>query len=158
MAPFKTFTVASHVPRRFECYVRLSHPDNDGWLPRYVAVPLKEILGAHTPRDSNCWFGVWRGWGLTYRPEVPKTIYLDTGSREWDLFKGPLAALDRSFFLGMDIRANLVWSEDTSWFLATCIDLDRTFVGCTRTVLSDILNDRRLDAVEVRSDDSSIAE
>ena len=156
LAPFKTLTVGSHVPLRFERYARLSHPGEDGWLPRRVAVPLKPILLRHTPSGTSCWFGVWRGWGLTYQPDVPKTIYVDTGFREWDLFKGCLDVMDRGFFLGLDVGANLVWPDDRSWFVATDIDLDRIYVGCSRNLLSDLLIECRLDAVEVRADDSSV--
>ena len=64
--------------------------------------------------------------------------------------------MDRGFFLGLDVGANLVWPDDRSWFVATDIDLERTYVGCSRNLLSDLLIECRLDAVEVRADDSSV--
>lgn len=153
LAPLGAFRVQSHVPRVFERYARIDHPHDDGWLPDIVAKPLKDILRPHTPEGTACWFGVWRGWGATYKPNVPATSYIDSGAREWDLFCGPLDALDSRFFVDFDATVNLAWSKDRAWFLSTDIDLDRTFMGCNSPVLVDVLEDEGLRAVEVRPED-----
>lgn len=156
LAPLGAFRVESFVPRGFDGYARIDHPPEDGWLPEAVARPLRDLLRPHTRSGANCWFGVWRGWGATYKPEVPKTSYIDTGAREWDLFRGPLDVLGFRFFTDLDATANVAWSDDHAWFISTDIDLDRTFVGCSSAILADLLEDAELHAVEVRLEDRPV--
>jgi len=96
---------------------------------------------------------VWPGWEATYKPEVARTGFIDTGARVWDLFTGPLDALDFRFFTDFEATANLAWSKDRAWFLCTDIDLDRTFAGCNSSVLDHLLSHAELRAMEVRVDD-----
>ena len=41
---------------------------------------------------------------------------------------------------------NLIWPADRSWFVASEIDLDSTFVGGSTELINDLLADRRLEA------------
>lgn len=155
LAPLGQHCVGSFVPRGFGGYARIDHPPEDGWLPDVVSHPLKDVLRPHTPAGASCWFGVWRGWGATYKVGVPKTSFIETApARQWDIFCGPLDALDYRFFADFEATVNFAWSKAHVWFLCTDIDLDRTFVGCDRSVLGDLLCHRHLQAVEVRPEDS----
>ncbi len=156
LAPFATFCIGSLVPRGFERYVRIDHPQEDGWLPDVVSGPLKSILRPHTPAGAACWFAVWQGWGATYKAEVARAGLLDTGARQYDLFRGPLDALDFRYFVGYDATVNLAWSEDRVWLVCTDIDLDRTFVGFNSSVFEDLVGHPLLQAVEVRLEDSLV--
>ena len=156
LAPFAAFCIGSMVPRGFERYARIDHPPEAGWLPDVVSGPLKCILRPYTPAGATCWFGVWPGWDATYKAEVARAGFIDTGAREWDLFYGPLDALDFRFFTDFEATTNLAWSKDRVWFLCTDIDLDRTFVGCNSSVLEDLLAHDMLQAVEVRLEDPTV--
>lgn len=153
LAPFEEFCVGSLAPRGFDRYARIDHAPEDGWLPDVVSIPLKGVLRPHTPAGASCCLGVWRGWGATYNADVPKTGFVSTGPREWDLFCGPVDALDFRFFADFEATVNVAWSKDRAWFLCTDIDLDRTFVGCNGSVFGELLSDDHLSAAEVRLED-----
>ena len=154
----------SIVPPLYERYVRIVHPGWDepdeagdapvqGSMPGTVSESLRRILSAHTPSRHSCWFGVWIGFGLTPKPEVPDTVSIKTRSREWDLFRGAIQILNFRFFVEFEQSANIAWPEDRSWFVATEIDISSTYVGGSEALVRDLLNDKELKAVEASVSD-----
>ena len=136
------------IPATFARYARILHP---GWrregddgpelgaLPETVAVPLKAILTLHTPPAEQCWFGIWSGWAFYYKSEVPKSLSIDTGYREWLLYTGPLEAVGFQFFQRADKTANVIWPAGRTWFLATEIEFDTTYIGGSEALIQDLL-------------------
>ncbi len=151
----------STVPPLYERYVRIRHPRwNDldaaveGTMPWEVSGPLRRILATHTLNQQECWFGVWTGYGLTYKPDVPDTVSIDTGWREWVLFRGPIHTLDFRFFVEESQSVNIAWPEDKSWFVATEIDILSTYVGGSKALIRDLLNTKELDISEASISDN----
>ena len=75
--------------------------------------------------------------------------------REWDLFRAPLDCIQLCFFetIVEHQSANLVWSPDRNWCVATDIDRDSTYVGGAAGLVSDIVGSDDLEAFEVQPDD-----
>ena len=148
------------VPPLYERYVRIVHPGwNDpeasveGTMPRGVSRPLRRILSTHTLSQQECWFGVWAGYGLMYKPGVPDTVSIDTGWREWDLLRGPIDVLDFRFFVEVEKSVNIAWPENKSWFVATEIDICSTYVGGSKVLIRDLSNAKDLEVLEASVSD-----
>ena len=84
-----------------------------------------------TPQNDRLrWLAVWRGYGWDYRSIVlSPTCSIETTARDWDLFRAPLRMMDANLFEHADQTANMIWPDDRSWFLATDIDLNTTYIG-----------------------------
>ena len=132
--------------------VVIDYPD-EGKLPEVVAEPLRDILAQHVPPGESCWFGVWIGFGCDYKPEIPPTLSINTGDREWDLFKGPVEAVGFQFFPRADYTANVIWPDGRTWFVGTDIDLDTTYIGGSAELIDELLGAQGLEAVEAYPDD-----
>lgn len=127
-------------------------PPDTGALPLAVSKPLHDILASHCKRGA-CWLGVWKGWGWDYRKHVPKTRFVDTGARDWDLFRAPLCMMDMPFFVGEDKTANLIWCDDPSWWITTDIDLNTSYIGGDKKLIQEVLGSPTLEALPVTVDD-----
>jgi hypothetical protein len=55
---------------------------------------------------------------------------------------------------GIGQAPNLMWPSDRSWFVSTEADFDSTLVGGNRSLINEILEDRRLEAYSVEPTDS----
>jgi hypothetical protein len=74
--------------------------------------------------------------------------------RDYELFEGPL--LDATAFAipGREVQSpNLWWSDDHSWCVASEIDLPWTYVGGPRDLIDSLLQDDRLELLEVLPED-----
>jgi hypothetical protein len=49
--------------------------------------------------------------------------------------------------------ANLWWPDDRAWCVATEIDMQSTYIGCSRTCVDELLGDDRLEVYEVQRSD-----
>ncbi len=128
-------------------------PPDTGELPPAASKPLRDILASHC-KSGDCWLGVWRGWSWNYRKHIPKTRHVNTGTRDWDLFKAPLRMMDMSFFVGVDkSTANLIWCDDPDWWITTDIDLNSTYIGGDKKLIQEILDSPALEALPVNVDD-----
>lgn len=124
--------------------MNVDRPD-EGTLPPVVSSPLQEILSRHTESDA-CYLGVWRGFGWTYRAQVPDTKSVDEGGgREWDLFRASLKMIGFRFFERCDQTANLIWAEDRSWWLTMDIDLNSSYIGGSGPLIEALLASRELE-------------
>ncbi len=198
MAPFRSHSVDSLVPKGFQRYVRIFHPawgtdavhriairwakmanytgatphalmqwdniaalkihDNpvlppdEGTIPSTVSKPLRDLLLRHT-KSSNCWLGVWPGFGGNYRKYVPDTAVIKTKYREWKIFRASLLEIDIAFFEGWNQTANLIWCENCSWWITTGIDLNTTYMGGDEQLIQAVLDSPDLEAWPVEPDD-----
>jgi hypothetical protein len=97
-------------------------------------------------------------------PQVPPRPLVELPGRQYLLFSGPLdAALDATWGgLGRDSSdpqsPNLFWPEDRAWCVATEIDLDSTYIGCSEQAAEALLADPRLETWRVQAEDPITAD
>lgn len=126
--------------------VILSAP-NEGTIPLAIAPALREILLSHTEEPNSCWFGIWSGFGETHRLGLGKPKAIGNNSNdEWYLFRGSLKNIEYSFSSTGHQSANLVWAKDRSWCLGTNIDLKSTYIGGSKSLVSDVVKSSGLEA------------
>jgi hypothetical protein len=142
-------------------------PPRDGVLEPATLAVLCEMLGRHTTTPEMCYFGVWEGFGWTSMVEgpaapadpaapVPPAARLELPERSYLLFSGPLSAVGEvgwAWTNGFDgdtgfnqESPSIMWPADQSWFVATEVDLDSTFVGGSAALVGELLADARLEA------------
>ena len=126
-------------------------PDQ-GKLPAAVSLPLRTILAPHTD-CRGVWLAVWQGYGWDYKNLVPVTGFIETGQREWDLFRAPLDLMELPFYEGVNQTANMVWSDDRSWCLASEIDLNTTYIGGPAPLIEGLLAADDLEVWPAQLDD-----
>lgn len=129
----------------------------EGWLSRIDTLALSDVLDptSRTP----CFFGVWRGWGdlidvvgtgadTTSRPAryEPQPDF-ELPWREYQLYTGTSRAA-ASFVAhhGRFVSPSLWWAADRSWFVATEVDLQFTFVAACGATIDRLLADPRLES------------
>ena len=127
----------------------------EGSLSEEIALALAGVLAQGTTRPDRCWFAVWEGWGglrddLTFGP----VFHLP--ARGYHLLTGPLSAVAES---ALDVpgphhqpyyqSASLWWPDDRSWLVATEIDLESTYIGCTHACRDALLRLSVLEALEI---------
>ncbi len=137
-----------------------SQGPREGSLLQNQTEALFEDLTTFT--RGPCFFAVWAGYGpVDVRPQSnPNDVAYVRRSRqcptiqlpwrEYEVFEGVLPgamALDAS---GRGFQSpNLWWAEDHSWCVASEIDLPWTYVGGSRDLILRLLEDDRLETLEV---------
>jgi hypothetical protein len=120
-----------------------------GSLSESDARALVRVLAHHTARPDRCWFAFWEGWGAL-REDITLGPLFHLPSRGYHLLTGPLSAADEN---GEEWparqSASLWWPDDRYWLVATEIDLDSTYIGCTRACRDAILGASELEALEI---------
>lgn len=108
-----------------------------------LASTLRQLTSTREP----CWFGLWSGYGPhrgCYGPEF------ELDSREYYIFAGPVEhAFTTTLTTQEDHTPNLWWPENQSWFVATEIDLQSTYVGGSRSLIAQLVDTSRIEALEV---------
>ena len=131
-------------------------PPYEGTLPRAVSQPLRDILERHSA-GADCWLGVWAGLGGRSEKGAPVTATIDTGHREWALYRAPLSMIDTPLYAGSGRSprqtANLIWCEDPGWWIHTEIDLNTTYIGGDEQLIQAVLESAALEAWPVSADD-----
>ena len=131
-------------------------PPYEGTLPRAVSQPLRDILERHSA-GADCWLGVWTGLGGRSEKGAPVTVTIDTGHREWALYRAPLSMIDTPLYAGSGRSprqtANLIWCEDPGWWIHTEIDLNTTYIGGDEQLIQAVLESAALEAWPVSADD-----
>jgi len=124
-----------------------------GHRPRTGTLLLEQrrILVDHLRRATTtpdlCWFAMWEGFGglddsvIHERVELPHRNYL--------LYSGTIDRALESPMDPFDQAPNLWWPEDRTWFVATEIDFDSTFVGGDDRLIAALVSDRRLEALPI---------
>jgi hypothetical protein len=156
----------SVVPVGFQAYARIDHAPQQGVLPEPAASALARVLAGHTATPSDCWFGLWAGYGyLTpgtavrwleaghpHRPPRPARFRISLRRRRDPAGGRPLVKLPHRDYLlyrgaveqapGWPDGPNLWWPGDRAWFVASEMDLTRTYVGGAATTIEALLADR----------------
>ncbi len=127
----------------------------EGRLAIADARVLADALRDVTPSPQRCWFGLWSGYGFQrgcYGPELA----LD--SRSYYLFSGSVDDAVTTTLLTRERHTpNLWWPEDHSWFVATEIDSQSTYVAGTRALIDHLTRDPRIEVQEVAVTDTVYA-
>jgi hypothetical protein len=120
-----------------------------GSLPTETAELLAAILRRHTAAPERCWFAVWNGFGAT-RDLVRESPTFRVPGREYHVLAGEIEAiLDNVLNRPFVQSANLWWPDDRAWCVATEIDLNTTYLGCSETCRDDLLAARDLEGLEI---------
>ncbi len=127
-------------------------PPSTGSLPPRTAASLAGVLARFTSTPSECWFGVWEGYGDA--PFQPGTVPLIAmPQRNMALLRGPVHAAGTAFAgTGWPHSASLWWPDDRSWRVATDIDLMSTYIGGSADCIAAVLADQHLEAYPVTVD------
>lgn len=131
-------------------------PPADGRLTPDTLAALCDLLASHTATPDLCYFGVWEGYGWVPQEARPPA-HLELPERTHLMFRGPLGSVQEiGSHLGGFFRQespSLMFPSDRSWFVATEVDLDSTYVGGSRELIGAILEDERLEAWPVSPTD-----
>ena len=127
-------------------------PPSTGSLPPRTTASLAGVLARFTGAPSECWFGVWEGYGDA--PFQPGTVPLIAmPQRNMALLRGPLHAAGTAFTgIEWPHGASLWWPDDRSWCVATDIDLMSTYIGGSARCIEAVLGDDRLETYPVTVD------
>jgi hypothetical protein len=124
---------------------------------------LLQLLAAETSDPSDCFFGLWDGWGFPQSARRWPTFGVPRGAqpatRSFFLFRG---ALSEAEIWGQPAKAGiwgkpefseggtpaLVWPSDHAWCVAADIDPHWAGIGATVSTIRRIVADQRLDAVD----------
>jgi len=118
---------------------------------------------------GKCYFAIWDGYGpIDMRPHVEtdrsakvsrSKQFFKLPWRDYELFEGPLSDAAAFALRARDFQSpNLWWSEDHLWCVASEIDLTWTYVGGPRDLIDRLLEDDRLEALEILPDDAVAAD
>jgi len=131
-------------------------PDTNGLDPDGLAA-LCDVLAAHTRTPTDCFIGVWDGYGWPVETWTGPDV-LDLENRSYLVRRGPLAlALDIGWSVSPDRRQvlppNIVWPADRAWFVASDTDLDSTYLGGSATLIQMLLQHGGLEVWPVAATD-----
>ncbi|MFN8110196.1 MAG: hypothetical protein U0Y82_10215 [Thermoleophilia bacterium] len=134
----------------------LSAPST-GWIDRRLLPHLLPLLSRD--REESIAVGVWLGFGGFRTP--PGTPTVAVPGRRYALATCPLRAVgDLGAHLGWPGMSDLVpqvwWPADRSWYVASDIDLEWTYVGGSEELVAAILAEPALEAARVQPDDSVV--
>jgi hypothetical protein len=123
-----------------------------GSLPRRQTAALAEALARHTATPDRCWFAAWSGYaGL--RDDVAQAPRFALPGREYHLLQGAATAatevVEDSTDHERSQRANLWWPDDRAWCVASEIDLDTTYVGCSAACRAKLVRLPDLEALAI---------
>jgi hypothetical protein len=123
---------------------------------------LLQLLGTETADPSDCYFGLWDGWGFPESARRWPTFGVPPGAhiglRSFYLFHGGLVDAEiwgeptEAGIWGPAEFSNggtpaLVWPSDHAWCVAADIDPHWAGIGAAAPVIDRLVADRRLDAV-----------
>ncbi len=155
-----------HGQREFEADLFASPSETAQWRV------LLQLLGTETADPSDCYFGLWEGWGFPESAHRWPTFDVPPGAhlalRSFFLFHG---ALSDAQIWGTPAAAGIwgrpefsnggtpawVWPSDHTWCVAADIDPHWAGVGATVPVIERLVADRRLDAVAADPDSTQPA-
>ena len=147
--------------QEFEADLDASPSETEQWRA------LLQLLATETADPSDCYFGLWDGWGFPESARRWPTFGVPRGAhiafRSFFLFREPL--LDAEIW-GTPAEAGiwgrpefsrggtpaLVWPSDRTWCVAADIDPHWAGIGAAVPVIERLIADRRLDAVAADPD------
>jgi hypothetical protein len=121
-----------------------------GSLPEAIAAEVVALLGRHTATPERCWFAQWVGWAAL-ADDVRAAPTFELPNREYFLLRGPLdAVLDRDpAARHYHQQPALWWPDDRAWCLATEIDMNASYVGCSAACADALVASPRLEAAAI---------
>lgn len=127
------------------------YPPADGNLSQAYCLRLAELLANGAVESAGCEFGFWTGYGFIPR-DIP-AARITIGPLAFVLFKGMLDKVSRLRVGGHGFQSpNVWWPDDRSWFVATHIDLNSTYVGASSERVRGLLGAADLEVAETRLD------
>ena len=123
-------------------------PPVEGSLPPELAAVLPAALAAHTSTPDRCWFAVWDGFGAL-RADVRSAPTFTVPQREYHLLEGPMHAVAETVLDAPSQSPNLWWPDDRAWCVATEIDLNTTYIGCSADCCAEIVALPEVEALPV---------
>ncbi len=154
LAEFDRIAVPSDsAPRTTAPYVQ---PPDLGRAPLFVLDALCVHLSAHTRTPRDVVFGVWEGYSWAAALGTLPTIVLP--ERTYLALAGPLSAVGSLGWTGPSGNfrrepPSLIFPADRAWFVASDVDQDSTYVGGSRSLVSSLTAEARIEAWEVSSAD-----
>jgi hypothetical protein len=137
------------------------------------AVALIDVLGRHTSTPSRCWFCIWDGYGWQDEGSLPDRVELaghladpavppevrdgprvQLPWRDYLLYSGPIEAA-LAFIDSEGQTPNVFWPEDRAWCVASEIDLPSTYVGGSRQLAAELVEDDRIETLAAEPSDAS---
>jgi hypothetical protein len=151
-----------------------------GVLSERQAAALVSLLSKHSATPGECWLCLWEGYGYLhaggtapfvagrppfarlriavrrvqlrwFRPQPPSSegprVVLP--GRNYILFQAPISEA-----LGWADGPNLWWPDDHAWCVASEIDFPYTYVGGSKELVNDILNDPAIEALPAKVTDA----
>ena len=134
------------------------------WEGGWVSGPGAIGVAVGTPEHERA--EIQRQWQAAWQPSFPTDALakprVRLPGRDYILLEGPLDSVneigERTDWQGRShfepYAPNLWWPDDRAWCVATEIDLDSTYVGGSTVLVRDLLNDQRLEALEVQGTDA----
>jgi hypothetical protein len=104
----------------------------EGSLPAEIRPSLAGVLSQQTRTPDRCWFAVWNGYGNAKREDVQRAPTFKVPAREYHLLRAAIESIhDEMLTPPWRQCANIWWSDDHAWCIATEIDLKTTYIGCS---------------------------
>jgi hypothetical protein len=127
------------------------HAPTVGSLPPELMEPIAARLALHTSTAGQCWFAAWNGFGNP-RDDVRLAPMFRLPHREYNLLTGPVAAATESVTDGIRVQSpSLWWPDDHAWCVATEIDLNTTYIACSKACRDDILSLPGVEALAIKA-------
>lgn len=125
-----------------------------GQLDTFTAGALVEVLASATTTPDDVFVAVWQGWGNAPAQRFPGAAHLETQGRGHFLLRGPLTgALSSVAVAGPEQpAAGLWWPADRTWFVATEIEFEWTFVAGSSKLIESLRTDDRLEVTSTSFD------
>jgi len=122
-----------------------------GTCPPAVLGALVDVLGRHTATPERCWFCVWEGVGFLDFAGVRERVRLP--NRDYLLYNGPIELATTPLDDTWTYSPNLWWPDDRAWIVATEVDFAWTYVGGTSSLVGELLEDPRIEALAAELSD-----
>lgn len=131
----------------------------EGSLGQDLLSDLVRVLEHNTTTPESCLFAFWEGMeGLevTSAPSIPQLPGSDrlvrAQKRSYRLARGSLSDVTYLSALFAQQSPHAWWPVDRSWFVATEVDLDSTYIGASRECIDEVLARPNLECFEVELD------
>lgn len=151
------------IPEGFDAYISIRNetkiPDSD-WKETFNHEKLLLKLMDYTQSPSNCFYGMWYGFGFDYEAEYPEIFegkkwvfdklnnryeygnFYCLENREYYLLTGTLLdslkIVEDHHHRDVYEFINLMWPADRSWFLAKEIDFEVTLIGGSTELIAEL--------------------
>lgn len=125
-----------------------------GELDELTVSALVEVLDSATTTPGDVFVAVWTGWGDVPVQRFPGAARLNTQARGHFLLRGPLTGVLSSVRASVHNQptSGLWWPADRTWFVATEIDFEWTFVAGEPSLIDQLRDDPRLEVAETAFD------